>query len=325
MQGRRDERLELLPVDEGIHGASRILWEQARLPRILHDRGCDVVYTAANLGILRSRMPCVTAVRNMEPLVPIRKGTPIRSRARHALLSRLTLVSARRASRVVAVSEYVRSQLVAKGIEAAKIDVIYHGIDDLSVPTPRLERSEEPFVFAAAKFVRYANLELVFRAFAALCNLGYRGELRLAGGKYDQGYEAELKILIRELGIADRVRFLGYISRSEMQLQLATCDVMLFSSVLEACPFTLLEALWQGTPVVATTAPPMPEFGEDGAIYVDPTDFSTMAEQAWRLISKPEHRTSVVQKARDRSRRFRWDENVEQLLSVLAAAAGSAA
>lgn len=325
-RGRRDRRISLLPVSEGLTGGGRILWEQLYLPRLLQLLKIDVVYTAVNVGILRGGIPCVTAVRNMEPLVDPQAGVPFAKRMRCLLLRRMTLVSARRARRVVAVSNFVRETLVQKGVDPRKIDVIYHGIDDVPVFLRRNGSNEgtgktNPFVFAAAKFVRYANLGTLFRAFAEMRGLGYSGELRFAGGSHDREYEAEIRNLVRELQIEDGVRFLGYIPRDEMQVQLSTCDLLLFPSVLEACPFTLLEGMRQGAAIVATMAPPMPEFCGNGAICVAPNDHRAMALAAWRIVSDRSLRATLTDRARARAAGFRWEKNVADLLDVLAAAA----
>ena len=99
------------------------------------------------------------------------------------------------------------------------------------------------------------------------------------------------------------------------------CDVFLFSSALEACPFTLLEALQQGTPIVTTTARPMPEFCGDAALYVEPTDSDGFGEAAYRVVSSPEVQNLLRRKARERAQRFRWQDSVEQLTSTLGRAA----
>lgn len=305
-------------------GLARVLWEQTILPRLLTKLGVDVVYTANNLGLLFSSIPCVIAIRNMEPLQPARPGIPIKWRVRHEVLRWLTLLSSQRARRVIAVSGFARDTLVAHGVPAEKIEVIYHGIDDLASPcsqTPGGTHSQHGYVAAAAKFVHYANLATLFRAFARMRGLGYQGELRFAGGAHDHTYEKEMRALVHALHIEPQVRFLGYIPRQEIQLMIRNCDAFLFSSTLEACPFTLLEALWQGAPIIATTARPMPEFCGDAALYVEPTDSNGFGEAAYRVVSSSELQNLLRRKARERAQRFRWKDSVERLTSTLGRAA----
>lgn len=301
-------RLIRVEVPRIFRGPARVAWEQAALPRLAREYGASVIFTANNSGLLASGVPCVIAVRNMEPLTPPWPGTPMRMRIRHALLSRFTRASARTATRVVAVSGFVRDAVAALGVPVEKIDVIYHGVDDLPRPDLSIPRGGG-FMAAAAKFVRYANLETMVRAFARLRERGYRGKLRVAGGPHDAGYEGEIRALVAQFGLTDEVLFLGYRPREEVHTLMRQADAFLFPSTLEACPFTLLEAMSQGAAIVATTAFPTPEFAADGALLVAPKDDKAFAEAVWRAMSDVDLR----RRARARADAFRWDEAVERL------------
>lgn len=311
-------RLEVVRVPGMFRGPGRVVWEQSALPRLAREHGANLVYTANNSGLLNSSVPCVIAVRNMEPLVPPTPGTPLSHLARHAILSRFTRSSARSAARVVAASEFVREAVRALGVPNERIDTVYHGVDDL--PRPDLTATRQGgFMAAAAKFVRYANLETMIRAFGRLRANGYAGELRFAGGPHDARYEREILALTESLGLKDAVRFLGYRPREEVQRLMREADAFLFPSLLEACPFTLLEAMSQGAAIVATTAPPMPEFAKDGALLVAPKDdaaFATAAESAMTdsgLRARALARASV----------FTWTAAVDRLVACWRSACAS--
>lgn len=305
-------------------GSFRFLWEQIVLPRVLSDLDAAAVYTANNVGVLRWSGPSVITIRNMESLVPAFPGTPAALRVRHRLLNRLTLVSMRRARRIIAVSGFVRETLLALGAPADKIDVVYHGVDDLVPPAEGADTRKGGYVAFAGKFIRYANLETLFRAFARMGELGYKGELRFAGGPWDARYERSVRALVRSLGIAERVRFLGYVPRADVQAIMRDSDVFLFSSTLEACPFTLLEAMRQEAPIVATTAPPMREFCGDAALYVEPTDSAAFGDAAYRVATDPDLRERLRRAARARAGRFRWEDSVRGLVdSLVRASCGS--
>lgn len=303
-------------------GPARVAWEQAVLPRLARAQGASVIFTANNSGLLASAVPCVVAVRNMEPLTPPRPGTPAALRLRHALLSRFTRASARAAARVVAVSNCVREAVLGLGVPAERVDVVYHGVDDLPRPDLCAPR-RGGFMAAAAKFVRYANLETMLRAFARVRARGYRGELRMAGGPHDAGYEREIRALTAALGLDGAVRFLGYRPREEVQALMREADAFLFPSLLEACPFTLLEAMSQGAAVVATTAPPMPEFSGDGALLVGPQDDAAFAEAAWRAAAEPLFAADLRRRARARADAFRWGDAADRLVRCWEAACAS--
>ena len=302
-------RIVHVAVPSLFRGPARVAWEQAALPRLARQYGAQLVFTANNSGLLLSSVPCVIAVRNMEPLTPIWPGTPVRMRLRIALLAYSTRASARAATRVVAVSNFVRDALLGLGVPETKIDVIYHGVNDLSRPDLTTPRSGG-FMAAAAKFVRYANLETMIRAYARLRKDGYRGELRVAGGPHDTGYERKVRSLVRDLSLENSVRFLGYRPREEVHALMRESDAFLFPSMLEACPFTLLEAMSQGAAIVATTALPMPEFANDGALLVAPRDDAAFADAARRAMTD----STLRARARTRAAIFRWDDTIDRLI-----------
>ena len=299
-------------------GWARIVWEQIVLPRKLMSMGVDVVYTANNVGILMGPVPCVVAIRNMEPLVPAWPSAPASFKLRHKLLRFLTIQSIRQASQVVAVSNFVKDTLLARGVPPEKVTVIYHGIDDLAPADAEAASAvlSGGYVASVSKFIRYANLETLFRAFAKMRGLGYQGQLRLAGGSYDKRYEQQLKTLIRKLEIEPHVRLLGYLTRHEVQALIRGCNVFLFSSTLEACPFTLLEAMRQGAPIVTTTARPMREFCGDAAVYVNPTDYDAFGEVAYRLAVDHEVSQTLRLGAKRRAACFRWEDTVNRLVAL---------
>ena len=300
-----------------VRGAARVLWDQRSLPRIAQDLAADVIYTATNSGPLFSKIPVVTAVRNMEPLVPIQRGSTFRHAIRHSLLRSLTIASARAATRVVAVSSYVRQTLEQMGVAGHKIDIVYHGVSDLA-PTSIQKRDPqtEPFVFATAKFIRYANLETLFRAFACMRTRGYRGRLLLAGGAYDERYERDMRRLVQDLGIEPYVSFLGYIPRDQVCGHMRNADVFLFPSMLEACPFSLLEGMQSGAAIVATTCAPMPEFCGDAALYVAPTDGDGLAAAALQVLQDVDLGDRLRARAQARADQFTWGESVRALAAV---------
>ncbi|SRR5579883_403010 len=305
-------------------GWARVLWEQAALPRLMLQLGIDVYYSPNNIAVLRSPRPCVIHVRNLEPLTAAAPGMPAGLRVRLALLRFLTRRSLMSARRVVAASTLVRRIVIAMGCAEEKVAVIYHGVDDLKAPQAGAG-SRGGYLAAAAKFVRYANLGTLIRGFVRARELGYGGELRVAGGPHDRRYEAEIRRLIGTVGAAaSAIRFLGYIGRDQLLSLMRECEAFVFPSTLEACPFTMLEAMRQGAPIIATTAPPMPEFGGDAPIYVEPRDPQALGAAIHRVSSCPRQQMTMRVRSAARAQEFCWDNAVTQLLEVLNQAASGA-
>jgi glycosyltransferase involved in cell wall biosynthesis len=74
-------------------------------------------------------------------------------------------------------------------------------------------KAEEPVVLFAAALFRLKNAHTLLRAIGRLKRAGVPGRLHLAGSAIDAGYERQLRTLVNEENIEDRVKFLGLLDR----------------------------------------------------------------------------------------------------------------
>jgi glycosyltransferase involved in cell wall biosynthesis len=75
--------------------------------------------------------------------------------------------------------------------------------------------------------------------------------------------EGALRLLARQLGVADRVLFCGRIAQEHMSSYYSAADILVLPSSREGAPNVVLEAMACGTPVVATSVGGIPEFVND--------------------------------------------------------------
>jgi glycosyltransferase involved in cell wall biosynthesis len=176
------------------------------------------------------------------------------SRFRNALHGPYRLLGSRimeRAAKVIAVAP-AEALLLAEHFpaSAAKIVVIPNGVDAerLSAAAP-FERGEDRVVLAAGRIDSYKRLDQTIRA---LPHLDPRFVLRITG---EGPQRPELEALIGELGLEERVEFLGRVEVGELYRWFRTADVYVTMSEIEAMPVTPLEALYAGARVVASDIP----------------------------------------------------------------------
>ncbi|MGL6137532.1 MAG: glycosyltransferase family 4 protein, partial [Planktothrix sp.] len=86
----------------------------------------------------------------------------------------------------------------------------------------------------------------------------------------DHNLEPELKQKVQELGVSDRVIFLG--QRWDIPDWLDACDIFILTSLAEAAPsFAIMEAMAKGLPIIASAAGGIPEgLGDTGKLLTDP-------------------------------------------------------
>ncbi len=129
--------------------------------------------------------------------------------------------------------------------------------------------------------------------------------------------------LAQELGVADRINFLG--DQEYIEALLPHADIFLLPSELESFGLVALEAMSCGVPVVATRVGGMPEViqdGENGFLF-DPGDVAGMSDLAVALAKDPARRARVSAAARaTASERFDIDQAVDRYIELYAALLG---
>lgn len=167
-------------------------------------------------------------------------------------------------------------------------------------------------VFRARK--RVANLVLAFAEIAARCP---EALLLLVGG--GRGYEAGLRALVAELGIADRVVFTGSVPPARVPYYLSLVDVFCLLSSYEGMPMALLEAMQLGKAVIATNGYGMRDLleGSEAGVLVPVDDIPATAAALEQLVRDPARRRALGEAARARVQsRFSWDRIARQYLAL---------
>ena len=161
-------------------------------------------------------------------------------------------------ARIVSCSEWVRRELSLTGIMS---DCVY-----LPVPAPganyKRERSQTPRIFYCGRLDVEKGVDRLITAFARILPDAPQSMLRLAG----QGPERDrLELLARELGIGDRVEFLGWLEPEGVEKELSAAWLLVAPSLwAEPLGLVALEAITRGVPVLASRSGGFAETVEEG-------------------------------------------------------------
>jgi glycosyltransferase involved in cell wall biosynthesis len=198
-------------------------------------------------------------------------------------------------ARVFAVSDDLRESLVAAGADASRVETLPNAVDVETFRPDAAARAKmrrewsvgngERVIGSLGRLDPEKRLDLLIEAFAVLAKS--RPELRLviAG---TGSLAAELEADGRRRGVADHCRFLGH--RADAEDVLRGYDVFVQSSDTEGSPYSLLEAIASGVPVVATAVGGTPALVRDGVegLLVPPGDASALARAMDEALSSPE-------------------------------------
>lgn len=237
----------------------------------------------------------------------------------------------RRATRILAVSEAVRGNLVAWGIAADKIAVSYLGVRPPSLPN-RLEREHrrrelgiDAGICAAAvvgSIEPRKGLRTLLRALAAAEHRNLSLFVIGATPPWARRYEREVRELASRLADPARVRFLGF--RDDVRRLLAAFDLLVSAAHDEPFGTTILEGMAAGLPTVVTDSGGSPEacVHESTGLVAADRSAESLALALDRLASDAELRRRMGESGRHRvMERFRfahWAETFEaELLGLL--------
>ncbi len=225
---------------------------------------------------------------------------------------------------VIAISGFVKRQLIEIGIPEEKVCLAYNGVDTKRFfPNPGsrkgwLERfaiePDELIVSSITHLRPFKHPEVIVEAFGLLAKRGVKGRLLMAGAGE---MREELENLSRRLGISERIHWLGSCSNVESLLQAS--DIFVLASVGEAFGMVLTEAMACGVPVVGSRSGAIPEIVEDGitGLLGTPLDPSSFADAIERLALDETLRREMGQRGRERVQRcFRVEMSVEKVLQV---------
>ena len=187
-----------------------------------------------------------------KPVVITARGSDINDAARHLIPRRLIRWAFRRAAASVAVCQALKDEMVRLSADGDRITVLRNGVDlrlftplDQAQARAHLGLPQGPMMLCVGQLRVLKGHDLAIRALAALA--GWR---LVIVGKGECG--AQLHALADELGLGDRVTFVGEILQHTLRYYYCAADVTVLASSSEGMANVILESLACGTPVVAT-------------------------------------------------------------------------
>ncbi|NHN58915.1 MULTISPECIES: glycosyltransferase family 4 protein [Halorussus] len=193
----------------------------------------------------------------------------------------------RRADDLVAVSEWEREQLRADfGVDAT---VIPNGLDVERFADAMPEERERPYLLCVGRLEAYKGVQHAIRALPELPEY----DLVVAGSG---DYRSELERVAREVGVSERVEFLGYVDDERLPGLYAGAAAYLLLSEFEAYGMTVAEALASGTPCVVRTGSALDDWtSTSGVIDIHEVDAMTVAEAVIKVRNTDTDDTQIAE------------------------------
>jgi glycosyltransferase involved in cell wall biosynthesis len=276
--------------------AGRRIGAARRVRGLLREKRFDIVHaneahalTAAWLARSHRQVPLVAARR---VIFPLSRGA-------------ISLARYRAAARILAISEAVRNELLAAGLDAHRIEIVPDGVEiPASVTADAREnarkrwgfRADETVVECVGALTAEKGHALLIDAFAKLrrecanCRLLLAGEGRL---------RTQLERQVREAGLASAIVFGGFVP--DVESVYAAGDLFVFPSLSEGVGSSLLRAMAYGLPVLALARGGVTEIIEDGrtAVLVQEASAEALARAGARMLKDKDLRERLSRAARE--------------------------
>lgn len=251
------------------------------------------------------------------PLVITARGSDVTLLPRYTLPRRMILSAARQADGIVTVCQALKDGLIELGVAGDKITVLRNGVD-LTRFRPAARESvrrelaiERRTLLSVGWLITRKRHDLAIHALATLpdCRL-----LIIGTGPE----ESALRALAQQLGVQERVSFVGHVAQADLHRYYTAADVLLLCSEREGWANVLLESMACGTPVAATNVGGTAEVVTTAAAGV------LICEHSAAAVSDAVRRLLAAYPSRDATRRyaeqFSWDETTQGQLRVFRAA-----
>jgi glycosyltransferase involved in cell wall biosynthesis len=285
-------------------GAHNTRWNAVRLICSLHrvapfdivpaiwSGTCGLIAVAAG-SVLKVPSPIHIAGGELVALADISYGGRLtrRGRLREALVLR-------RASTITAASTPIIDSVTALGLAARRLPL---GVDLDEWPSRspvRREPGTTARLLHVASLNRVKDQPLLLRALAALLRSGMDFEMDIIG---EDTLHGEIQRLTAVLGLAQRVRFHGFLTQRQMRPFMERADLMVLTSRHEAGPLVVLEAAVTGVPTVGTAVGHVAEWAPTAALSVPVGDWEGLAGAIRRLLNDEDLRLCLAHEAARRA------------------------
>lgn len=244
-------------------------------------------------------------------------------------LKTLIPLSLKLADKVIAVSEFTKSELIDYyKIPENKVERVHNVINKDNQIRPTKEQLEEikkrhklfnPFLFYIGTLQPRKNIPFLLRSFVKL-KKDFAGEpnienleLVIGGNQFGRNYDAQInsemgRIRLKEPTIAQQIKFLGFIPDEDVPTFFSLAEIFVFPSLYEGFGIPLLEAMMHEAPVICSNSSCHGEIAGDAALFYEEEDENDLRDKIRQLLNDHDLRKELIQKGSERAKLFSGDQ-----------------
>jgi glycosyltransferase involved in cell wall biosynthesis len=294
---------------------ARLAAELLKLPRIARRDRIELMHS---LGQTTPWWGCGTRVLTILDLIYHHYPATF-PRAARLGLEFVIPIGARRAKRITTISQATATDLEKTyAVDPSKIDVVHlgAGFAEPGVAATREQLATDfglwpgDYSLCVSSGHEHKNIPRLLHAFTKLPS-----ERRLVLVGHAGLDQEQLIAQARELGLAERVLFTGWIGSEELEGFYREATAFIYPTLMEGFGLPVLEAMHRGVPVACSNTSSLPEVAGEAALTFDPTDDDAIVAAIERLMTDAQLREELRERGVAQAANFTWERCAEETLA----------
>jgi len=305
-----------------LKSANKFIWNIWTLPNYLKKNLVDIYHTQYILPFRISKnIKLITTIHD----VSFNAFPELIKLSDLFFLKLLIPRSLKRADKIIAVSEFTKSEIIKYyKMAPEKIKVAYNAVGDDFLSDVSQEKLEEikrkynlpeNFILYIGTLQPRKNLPILIEAFAS-SKLGQSYKLVLCGNKDAHNFDEKIDEIIEKNNLSNNIIFPGFIDEKDKPAIYKSAGIFCYPSLYEGFGIPILEAFASGTPALVSDIPPHREIAGDGSLFFDPKNFQDLSEKLLKISVEENLRNDLARRGKFRLNDFSWKKTAEKTLQI---------
>ncbi len=224
----------------------------------------------------------------------------------------------KKAQKIIVPSKFVKEDIVKTyKLQPEKVIVTYEGVDPAASTKTNAEEVLKKYNLTKDKYFLYVGSAYPHKNLKRTIEAAYLNRTPLAISCARNVFTEKLEKLVSQTGAKDYVKLLGFVPDDELSVLYKNSIGFVYPSLTEGFGLPGLEAMINGTVLLASEIPVFKEVYKDNVVYFNPFDFSDIAKRMEMVKQmSPERRKELIAKAQNFAKTYSWKKMAEETLEV---------
>jgi len=305
-------------VETVVSAPNKLLWDQVAVPRFAKKNQLDIIYNP------KLSIPIVTSCKTVwvmhggaQVVVP-----HVFKRSDRWYFTVANKIYAKSATAIITMTHLGAEDIVTyMGADRQKVHVIYEAFNPLCQRLDQAATQEVKTKYELPDaFILFVGGLSPLKNFSNLLHAYHRLQADIPHPLVVVGFNrwkfSNDLHLVDQLGLRERVRFIGFIPDDDIPALYNLADVFAFPSLYEGFGIPILEAMACGCPVVTAKTGCGPEVAGEAALLVDPYSPEDIAKALYTVVTDGELRQHLKELGLQRAAQFSWQQCAQQTLDL---------